>query len=82
MYIYTCVYLCLYLIYPNNNHNNHLHNNSSFVFCFFKYLILQFFWFYSFIPENNANQCIISFLLKGEGEVTAKFEKFNLVFSS
>ena len=52
---------------------------------FFLHLILLFFWFYLFIPEKNANQCMYSlflFISLLKGKVAVKFERFNLAFWS
>ena len=48
-----------------------------FIIFIFLYLILLFVWFYLFIPEKIASECMYN---PSIGEVRVKFERFNLAF--
>ena len=49
----------------DDNHNDINDNNNNINFSFLVFLLLDFaiFWFYLFIPEKNANQCMHNLFL-------------------
>ena len=70
LYIYIYIYIYIYTYSNNNDNHNNNNNNNNFVFRFFIFNLFQ--------RRMPASACIIISLLNGE--VTVKFERFNLAF--